>query len=130
MSHLGLTLVVLLATLALARWSFDRGFNDYRNALEEERLGALAESLRERYRDDGNNWATLTDQHFQALSLNSRPARKHHRNGNEKPARKRRKRIAPTALFDSDDNHIAGDPLADTARADASRVDVRLDGKK
>jgi len=38
LAFLGLTLVVLISTLGLARWSFDQGFLDYVNALEEARL--------------------------------------------------------------------------------------------
>lgn len=45
LSFLGLTLVVLVATLGLARWSFEHGFLDYVNALEETRLQLLATSL-------------------------------------------------------------------------------------
>ena len=33
-AFLGLTLLVLIATLGLARWSFEQGFLDYVNALE------------------------------------------------------------------------------------------------
>ena len=37
-AFVGLTLLVLTATLGLARWSFEQGFLDYVNALEQQRL--------------------------------------------------------------------------------------------
>ncbi|MEM1141141.1 MAG: ATP-binding protein [Pseudomonadota bacterium] len=42
---MGLTLLVLLATLLLARWSFERSFAEYVSALERNRLRAVADYL-------------------------------------------------------------------------------------
>jgi two-component system sensor histidine kinase BaeS len=42
---LGTTGVVLLAALGLARWSFNQGFLDYVNALEQDRLTRVAADL-------------------------------------------------------------------------------------
>ena len=67
LAFLGLTLVVLISTLGLARWSFEQGFLDYVNALEETRLQLLADSLAEEYLGAGNSWSTLTEQRFEAL---------------------------------------------------------------
>jgi two-component system sensor histidine kinase BaeS len=53
---LGLTLVVLIATLGLARWSFERGFLDYVNALEQTRLTAISETIGRTYVDNGSTW--------------------------------------------------------------------------
>lgn len=53
----GLTIFILLVTLGLARWSFERGFLDYVNALEYKRLYALADRLERDYIDAGNTWA-------------------------------------------------------------------------
>lgn len=67
LAFLGLTLVVVISTLGLARWSFEQGFLDYVNALEEARLQLLTTSLSREYRGAGNSWSTLTEQRFEAL---------------------------------------------------------------
>jgi two-component system sensor histidine kinase BaeS len=48
----GLTSIVLIATLSLARWSFQQGFLDYINALEQQRLESIAISLANRYQQN------------------------------------------------------------------------------
>ncbi|AZG72930.1 ATP-binding protein [Shewanella livingstonensis] len=45
LAFFGLTTIVLIATLSLARWSFDQGFLDYINGLEQERLQHLSDDL-------------------------------------------------------------------------------------
>ena len=67
LAFLGLTLVVLISTLGLARWSFEQGFLDYVNALEETRLRLLASDLSQEYLGAGNSWSTLTEQRFEAI---------------------------------------------------------------
>ena len=49
LAFLGLTLVVLTATLGLARWSFERGFLDYVNALEQTRLEMVSRRVAKLY---------------------------------------------------------------------------------
>ncbi len=44
-AFVGLTLLVLTATLGLARWSFEQGFLDYVNALEQTRLERMEDDL-------------------------------------------------------------------------------------
>jgi two-component system sensor histidine kinase BaeS len=132
-SHLGLTIVVLLATLALARWSFDRGFNDYHNALQEERLNLLAEALIGAYRTDGNTWTKLTQARFNQLQRSNRPEPRrpratHSKKNDSKYSRKRRRRIPSTALHDADGQFIVGDQLNETDNELWSRVDVVVDG--
>lgn len=61
---LGLTFVVLAATLGLARWSFERGFLDYVNAIEQVRLQALASDLQQDYANGNNSWSSLTASEF------------------------------------------------------------------
>ena len=73
LAFLGLTLVVLIATLGLARWSFEQGFLDYVNALEETRLQLLAASLSREYLGAGNSWSTLTEQRFEAILWENSP---------------------------------------------------------
>ena len=41
----GLTTLVFVETLLLARWSFEQGFLDYVRAQEERRLNSLAADL-------------------------------------------------------------------------------------
>ncbi len=130
-SHLGLTAVVLLATLALARWSFDRGFNDYRNALEEERLGVFAETLRDTYEADGNSWAQLSQTRFNDLQRDSRRSSKDHKPKKKdgSPGKRRRKKTSPTALYDAKDRRVAGRDLDNIDPGDTSRVDIVLNGE-
>ncbi len=64
---LGLILLVLLATFGLARWSFERGFLDYVNALELTRLESIGSDLEQYYVAAGASWATLTSERFDAL---------------------------------------------------------------
>ena len=73
LAFLGLTIVVLISTLGLARWSFEQGFLDYVNALEEKRLQLLASDLSQVYVDDGKSWSTLTEQRFEAILWEKSP---------------------------------------------------------
>ena len=56
---LGLTAVILIATLGLARWSFERGFLDYANALEQTRLEVVSNNLTELYFEAGGDWKKI-----------------------------------------------------------------------
>lgn len=73
LAFLGLTVVVLVSTLGLARWSFEQGFLDYVNALEEKRLEPLALQLALEYRKDGDSWSALTEQRFRRLLREQTP---------------------------------------------------------
>ncbi|GLP95354.1 ATP-binding protein [Paraferrimonas sedimenticola] len=75
LAFLGVTAVVLAATLGLARWSFERGFLDYVNALEQTRLERLASSLASQYQADGESWNSLTNRRFGDLMRNDTSAR-------------------------------------------------------
>ncbi len=66
-AFLGLTLLVLTATLGLARWSFERGFLDYVNALEQRRLEGIADDLADYYVQAGSSWSTLNGRVFDSL---------------------------------------------------------------
>ena len=67
LAFLGLTLAVLVATLGLAHWSFERGFLDYVNALEQTRLQRLSNGVSKLYVANNEDWR-LVDQ----LTLNRR----------------------------------------------------------
>lgn len=64
LSIMGLTLLVLLATLLLARWSFERSFIEYVAALERNRLQTVGEALLEAY-EPSSGWASVTEREFQ-----------------------------------------------------------------
>ncbi|MGB5247168.1 MAG: hypothetical protein WBN34_11515, partial [Woeseia sp.] len=67
LAFVSLTLIVLIATLSLARWSFDRGFLDYVNTLEQNRLEWLRDVLANEYASSGNNWESMTPARFDRL---------------------------------------------------------------
>lgn len=56
LAFLGLTLVVLIATLVLARWSFEHGFRDYVNALEQTRLDQASLDIASLYIENNMQW--------------------------------------------------------------------------
>ncbi|WP_411991762.1 ATP-binding protein [Agarivorans sp. DSG3-1] len=70
-AFIGLTLFILCVTLLLARWSFERGFLDYVNALEQQRLQSLASALSLEYQQANNDWASLPSDTFEELSIHS-----------------------------------------------------------
>ncbi|MGV6859563.1 MAG: ATP-binding protein, partial [bacterium] len=72
-AFLGLTLAVLIATLGLARWSFEKGFLDYVNALEQDRLSFVAEELASTYRQQGNSWEGLSARQFKSILRHHAP---------------------------------------------------------
>tara|TARA_R110001592_G_scaffold357416_1_gene660664 strand:- start:248281 stop:249732 length:1452 start_codon:yes stop_codon:yes gene_type:complete len=72
-AFLGLTLLVLTATLGLARWSFEQGFLDYVNALEQTRLERVRDDIALEYRNADHSWASLTPSRFNALLARSIP---------------------------------------------------------
>ena len=72
LSIVGLTTVLLSATLLLARWSFERGFLEYVNTVEQRRLDQAATTLADFYATTGS-WALLTPrQYAQALGGSAR----------------------------------------------------------
>ncbi|MFT7286212.1 MAG: two-component system sensor histidine kinase BaeS [Halieaceae bacterium] len=66
-AFLGLTLLLITATLGLARWSFERGFLDYVNALEQTRLERLAGVLVNDYTSSDSSWESLDRERFAVL---------------------------------------------------------------
>ena len=141
LAFLGMTLVVLAATLGLARWSFEQGFLDYVNALEETRLRLLATSLSREYLDAGNSWSTLTEQRFEALLWEFSPENPEEMVGSGRPpppgfrppppafAPSGPPRLGPpTALFDANGQLIAGESSPHTVIKPIS-VSVMVDGE-
>ena len=60
-AFLALAIIILTATLLLARWSFEQGFLDYVNALEQKRLQTLALDLSNLYANSSDGWDGLRD---------------------------------------------------------------------
>ena len=96
-----ITLAVIVV-LTLTRWSFNRGFLDYVNAFEMQRIDAIADELAviwkasgsfEELRTDRRRWHELTD----AQGLRGRPGagRGGHRDGAFDPHKTRRSRPGP-----------------------------------
>jgi two-component system sensor histidine kinase BaeS len=123
LSFLGLTTVILISTLSLARWSFERGFLDFINGQETPRLQLVADELITEYSAAGNSWIKIKQagldsylrQHFNTrgpLHSPNGPRRSPpnnrmppEQNGFSKP-----KDIGPpTLLYDAADNSISGD---------------------
>ena len=146
-AFVGLTLLVLTATLGLARWSFEQGFLDYVNALEQTRLELIEDDLAQEYVSAGNNWRSLSEQRFTTLMRRSAPrdplGRPPPRGmpppssgigeahpppaGRPGPQRMGAQGTPPTALYDMDDNLVAGASIG-TDDAPAIRVPIIVDG--
>lgn len=134
-AFVGLTLLVLIATLGLARWSFDQGFLDYVNALEQVRLERIQVELADEYLSAGRSWGSLSEQRFAALIRRTAPVdalRRPPPGAMPPPPPNRRPGLQrtgapPTALYDLDNNLVAGAGIgADGAQA--IRVPIIVDG--
>ena len=140
---LGLTAIILVATLGLARWSFERGFLEYVNAIERTRLNDIILELEHHYVAAGNSWRGLDDEKFSAALVpesSRRPPRGGPRMspveapprivGGPPPRPEKRKRSGPpTTLLDIDGNRIVGAALPKNSEL-LTRVDVIYGGAK
>lgn len=75
LAFFGLTLFILVGSLVLSRWSFDRGFKDYISNREQVRLEFVRDALVNEYLSSGGNWETTTQERFLELISNTFPAR-------------------------------------------------------
>ena len=64
LAFIGLTTIVLISTLGLARWSFDQGFRDYVNAIEMIRLGRISNHLSRVYLENNRDWSSIEPSMF------------------------------------------------------------------
>jgi len=155
LAFLGLTLTVLIATLGLARWSFERGFQDYVYTLEQNRLEWMRDVLAKEYESSGDNWNSITPRRFDELLsfviaapmdqvvegnlIDPPPGGPPPRRGPKprpdgdfgepRPPEHRRGRLGPpTALFDKNSRNIAGAELDDPL-AEHIRVPIVVDGE-
>ena len=112
-SFMALTCLVLVATLGLARWSFERGFLDYVNAIGNDRLERLAADLEKRYAAAGDSWDTIDEAAFERMLARYMSPRRPLPASDGRPARRTGPRIA---LFDADGRRIVGPALDSDAR--------------
>ena len=117
-AFIGLTIVVLAATLTLARWSFERGFLDYVNALEQTRLNSLQDRVVAHYDPNTATWdkfglEALLGPERRGKRGKARPPHEPwsrpgpHRNPKGRPPPPH----VPTALMTVNREIIAGNPL-------------------
>lgn len=127
LAFIGLTFVVLLATLSLARWSFEQGFLDYTNALEQQRLTRIAERLSSLYQQRGEAWSAISSQELnQYLDDSLRPPPPRHRPPPNDKLRPPRSHQRPeTALVNTQQSLLAGQ-LPQAKESDWIRVPVRV----
>lgn len=147
-AFIGLTLLVLTATLGLARWSFEQGFLDYMNALEQTRLERIDDDLAREYVSADHSWRTLSAQRFATLMRRSNPRKS---KGSPPPGgppphaideihpppptrvpgqwRKESRGAPPTGLYDMDGNLVAGASI-DMDGDFGIRVPIMVDGNK
>ena len=142
----GVTLLVVAATLGLARWSFEQGFLDYVNALEHTRLERVRTELVEGYLAAGRNWDFLGDDALLLMLRRSLP-----RGSVDGPAprlppppiadeempppagapgrqRMLEQGFPPTALYDAQGARIAGLDVG-TDGAPVTRIPIVVDGR-
>lgn len=138
-AFLGLTVLVLVATLGLARWSFERGFLDYVNTLEQTRLERASEVLAQYYEDAGGSWQRLTLRRVQQILDNAHPAGADMppipagalppgAPGGRPPPQGTRALHPPTALYDMSGELIIGSALP-TSHTQLHRAAVMVDGE-
>lgn len=159
LAFLGLTLLILIATLSLARWSFEHGFLDYVNALEQTRLQTISQQLSTTYQANDQKWQNISQQqleqrlapdlHIRGMplpgrrppppgsrpppSLNSEPPPFPPRDAKPRPPPgfpEERPGSPPTTLFDNSGQHLASTGMPiDYQHEQAIRVPVMLDDK-
>lgn len=153
LSLLSLTGLVLVLTLTLARWSFQQGFLDFINGMEQQRLSRMQPTILEHYRDGNFDWQGV-DQSALADILSGQSPRRDSRRSRPPPERQGpkgdRKRPPPprgqqpppsrpgaklgpsaprTGLFDEQNGLIAGSDMTDQAAANFT-FDIYYDGRK
>lgn len=113
LAFLGLTLFILIATLGLARWSFEHGFLDYVNAVEQYRLELLADDIAFVYIESGHSWDKINDKVLLNI-LDKNPPNRFARPlipPPPMPPPADGPRAPPITLFDTANRFIAGTPL-------------------
>tara|TARA_R110001599_G_scaffold353851_1_gene600172 strand:- start:1041 stop:2468 length:1428 start_codon:yes stop_codon:yes gene_type:complete len=138
LAFMGLTLVVLSASLWVSSWTFERGFLSYVNDLEELRLEQVKLAVEEEYQRSDGNWNSLTSRRLEQLLLeaarDNAPVQAHRPPprpgpGDDMGPPPGRGRLAqpPTAVYDASGAWVAGLPLED-ADGELNRVTIVVGG--
>lgn len=131
---LGFTCFSLLLSLALARWSFEQGFNEFIINQERERLAMLSSLVVEEYKANGNSWENvdLANARFFSSPPERRLRPPHHRAPPPPSASysapsfiNRSEGGPPTALLDENQVLVSGNLLATDSGREV-RVPVTL----
>ncbi|TXR51927.1 ATP-binding protein [Reinekea thalattae] len=122
-SFLALTCIILLATLSLARWSFNQGFLNYFQALEQRRLENLSLDLAEAYVAADYSWQGINSRSFDRIIQNY--SRSH--NVQQLPNRQDPNRTAPQPLNgQSAPFPRLSDPAGNSAERQLPRVPINI----
>ena len=144
---LGATLLLVILMLGLARWSYEQGFFDYSNALEQTRLEFVADQLAVIYADHGDSFDKVpkgvlreTIHSFPRATRMRPPARPPNalRRGTPPPPRSdsaeeseetQQGNNVRTAMFDTSRQFLLGDRIVDVSKDPMVEVPVKYKGR-
>lgn len=115
----GFTCLSLLLSLALARWSFEQGFNEFIHDQERERLSLMSRSLIAEYQENDNSWDGVELNHFDHRAMPPHRPGMRPRPGNIPLHHRDRNEVAlgpPTILLNAADTIISGESLPEDDR--------------
>ncbi|MDP2536251.1 ATP-binding protein [Alteromonas stellipolaris] len=129
----GFTCVSLSLSLALARWSFEQGFNEFIQNQERERLMSLRRVLIAEYRSNNNSWDNIEIERVASTGIpHRRPGMRPHPGGFPPPRHQIDDVSAgpPTLLTNASGNIISGqDSYADENERNEVSVKLEVNGE-
>ncbi|MDO6577181.1 ATP-binding protein [Alteromonas stellipolaris] len=129
----GFTCVSLSLSLALARWSFEQGFNEFIQNQERERLMSLRRVLIAEYRSNNNSWDNIEIERVAPTGIpHRRPGMRPHPGGFPPPRHQIDDVSAgpPTLLTNASGNIISGqDSYADKNERNEVSVKLEVNGE-
>ena len=129
----GFTCVSLSLSLALARWSFEQGFNEFIQNQERERLMSLRRLLIAEYRSNNNSWDNIEIERVAPTGIpHRRPGMRPHPGGFPPPRHQIDDVSAgpPTLLTNASGNIISGqDSYADENERNEVSVKLEVNGE-
>lgn len=136
----GVSALILLVNLALARWSFEQGLKDFFVGLEQQRLQRLSDSLLRDYIRAGNRWSIFEQISLREYTRQQQEPRDDRRRlppppkpdpfANSQQRRRGKPQSAPlppTALFSNNGEQISGDISQHSG--ELVRQPIQLNGK-